>query len=241
MGPVEQPGQRGRHHASAPARRPAARLSRAEIVAVAIAIADQDGLDAVSMRRVAAGLSSGTMSLYRHVASREQLLDSMVDAVYSQMNLPARPSGQWRSDLALLARAQRRLMSAHPWAASLVGSRPPLLPGFLRSFDFALGALQAAGLEITDAAGAAATTSAFVVGFVLLEHAEREARRRTGLTREQWRARNAPLVERILASGDYPAVMRFVEHARDLDPDAAFETALRRILDGLQASLPESQ
>jgi hypothetical protein len=75
----------------------------------------------------------------------------------------------------------------------------------------------------------------------LLEHAEREARRRTGLTREQWRARNAPLVERILASGDYPAVMRFVEHARDLDPDAAFETALRRILDGLQASLPESQ
>ena len=110
---------------------------------------------AVSMRRVAAVLGSGTMSLYRHVASREQLLDLMIDSAYSGIGLPARPSGAWRHDLALLAHAQRRMMRAHPWAALLVGSRPPVLAGFLRPFEFALAALTGAGLEITDAAGAA--------------------------------------------------------------------------------------
>ena len=226
--------------AQAPTRFAAQRLSREEIVAAAVAAADRDGVDAVSMRRVAAALGSGTMSLYRHVASREQLLDLMIDSAYSGIELPARPSGAWRHDLALLAHAQRRMMRAHPWAALLVGSRPPVLAGFLRPLEFALAALTGAGLEITDAAGAAATLNAFITGFTLYEHAEEEARRRTGLTKDDWRARNAPLVKRILASSDYPAVSQFVERAQDLDPETAFETALRRILDGIQASLPSS-
>ena len=104
--------------------------------------------------------------------------------------MPARSSGAWRHDLALLAHAQRRMMRAHPWAALLVGSRPPVLAGFLRPLEFALAALTGAGLEITDAAGAAAALNAFVTGYTLYEHAEDEARRRTGLTKEDWRARN---------------------------------------------------
>ncbi|HUY51128.1 MAG TPA: TetR/AcrR family transcriptional regulator C-terminal domain-containing protein [Streptosporangiaceae bacterium] len=162
----------------------------------------------------------------------------MVDVVYSHMDLPSGPGGDWRRDMERLAHAQRRLVRADPWVTSLVGGRPPQLPGFPRSSDFALGALQAAGLDITDAAAAAATINAFITGFVLLENAEQEAKRRTGLTRELWRARNARMVERILASGDYPAVNRFVRDARDIDPDTAFRTALRRILDGIQSALP---
>ncbi len=115
-----------------------------------------------------------------------------------------------------------------------------MLAGFLRPLEFALAALTGAGLEITDAAGAAAALNAFITGFTLYEHAEEEARHRTGLTKEDWRARNAPLVKRILASSDYPAVSQFVERAQDLDPETAFEAALRRILDGIQASLPSS-
>ena len=130
------------------------------------------------------------MSLYRHVASREQLLDLMIDSAYSGIELPARPSGAWRHDLALLAHAQRRMMRAHPWAALLVGSRPPVLAGFLRPLEFALAALTGAGVEITSAAGAAAALNAFITGFTLYEHAEEEARRRTGLTKDDWRARN---------------------------------------------------
>ena len=130
-----------------------------------------------------------------------------------------------------------------PWAALLVGSRPPVLAGFLRPLEFALAVSgTGAGLEITDAARAAAALNAFTTGFTLYEHAEEEARsRRTGLRLgEDWRARNGPLAQRILASGDYPAVSQFVERAQDLDAETAFETALRRILDGIQASLSSS-
>ena len=136
------PARQRMNTAQAPTRFAAQRLSREEIVAAAIAAADRDGVDAVSMRRVAAALGSGTMSLYRHVASREQLLDLMIDSAYSGIELPARPSGAWRQRLlALLAHAQRRMMHAHPWAALLVGSRPPVLAGFLRPLEAALAAL----------------------------------------------------------------------------------------------------
>jgi AcrR family transcriptional regulator len=192
------------------------------------------------MRRVAAAVGSGTMSLYRHVAGREELLDAMLEAVYARAELPALPSGDWRQDVTLLAHAQRRLMRSRPWVAPLIGSRPPLLPSFLRSFEFSLRAFEGAGLEITEAAGAGAMIAAFVTGFALLEHAEDAARQRTGLTKEQWRLRNWPLVERLLAAGAYPTVARFVEHARDEDPDAAFDAALRRLLDGLQRSVPDA-
>jgi AcrR family transcriptional regulator len=217
---------------------PAARLSRAEIAAAAIGIADREGIDAVTMRRVAAALGSGTMSLYRHVSGRQVLLDAMLDAVYSQIELPALPSGEWRQDVALLARAQRGLMRSHPWVAPLIGGRPPLLPSFLRTFEFSLRAFEGAGLGITEAAAAGATVAAFVTGFALLEHAEDAAHRRTGLTKEQWRLQNWSVVERILAGGAYPAVARFVEQARDADPDATFESALGQLLDGVQQSLP---
>jgi Tetracyclin repressor-like, C-terminal domain len=125
---------------------------------------------------------------------------------------------------------ERRMLSAHPWVAPLVGSRPPLLPGFLRYFDASLQALLDAGLEISDAATVSATLNAFVIGYALLEHSEHEARRRTDLNKRQWRARNAPLANQILQSGHYPAVAQYVGHAPDIDPDTAFDYALTNIL-----------
>src|SRR2546425_3263482 len=92
--------------AAAPARsRPAARLRRPDIAAAGVAIADREGIDAVSMRRVAAALGAGTMSLYRHVADRGDLLDAMVEAVYAAAELPASPGVDWRPDVAPVADA----------------------------------------------------------------------------------------------------------------------------------------
>jgi hypothetical protein len=91
------------------------------------------------------------------------------------------------------------------------------------------------GLTVTDAAEASATTNAFVVGYALLEHAEQQTRHRTGLTKRQWRARNAPLVRTIMDTGNYPAVAQYVQHAKDLDPDTAFDNGLRGILDSIEA------
>ncbi|HUA47287.1 MAG TPA: TetR/AcrR family transcriptional regulator [Solirubrobacteraceae bacterium] len=223
----------GRRRGS-PLRATVPKLTRQEIVAAAIEIADRHGLDAVSMRRVASAIGSGTMSLYRHVSSRDELLDAMLDAVYSELRLADGAAKGWRRRIEHVARAQRRMLRAHPWVASLVGSRPPLLPGFLRLFQASLGALLDSGLNVTEAAGVSSTINAFVIGHALLEHAEHEARRRTGLTRRQWRARHAPLVRQILDSGDYPAIAQYVRHANDIDPDAAFDAGLTAILDGAE-------
>lgn len=218
-----------RHHRPPP-RSTVPKLSKQEIVAAAIEIADQEGLDAVSMRKVAGAIGSGTMSLYRHLPNREELLDAMLDVVYSGLELHDRSVADCRERLERIAHAQRRMLRIHPWVAALVGSRPPLLPGFLRYFEASLRTLLDAGLEITEAAAASGTINAFVVGYAMLEHSEHEARRRTGLTKRQWRARNAPLVNQILQSGDYPAVSQYVKHAQDIDADTAFNTALTSIL-----------
>ena len=157
--------------AQEPTRFAAQRLSRAEIVAAAVAIADRDGVDAVSMRRVAAALGSGTMSLYRHVASREQLLDLMIDSALFRDRAAARPGGAWHHDLALLAHAQRRMI-VHPGRparrrrAAGAGGLPRPLVRARRPDRRRAGILTQRG---------AAALDAFITGFTLYE---RERRRR---------------------------------------------------------------
>src|SRR5262245_25957268 len=98
--------------------------SRAAIAAAAVRIADAEGLDAVSMRRLAAELGAGATSLYRYVARKDDLLDLMVDAVVGEGPPPAAPSGDWRADLREIAYSTRALILRHPWAAMLLAGRP---------------------------------------------------------------------------------------------------------------------
>src|SRR3954469_13370186 len=85
-----------------------------EIVAAAVTLADEEGLDAVSLRRVATALRSGTASFYRVLDSRDELLDRMVDAVLGR-HVPPEASGDWRADLTAVARNRRGMLTAHPW------------------------------------------------------------------------------------------------------------------------------
>lgn len=110
--------------------RPAQR-SRAEITAAAIAVADADGLDAVSMRRVAAELGTGAASLYRYVETREDLLDLMTDAVGGEGPFPE-PTGDWLADLVAIGERSRVIARRHPWAAGLTITRPVLGPNGVR-------------------------------------------------------------------------------------------------------------
>ena len=109
--------------------RPAER-SRAEITAAAIEIADREGLDALSMRRVAAALGTGAASLYRYVATRDDLLDLMTDATAAEYDLTdlTAPTGHWRQDLLAIAHQARRIMHRHPWLPDLTITRPVLGP-----------------------------------------------------------------------------------------------------------------
>jgi AcrR family transcriptional regulator len=106
--------------------RPAER-SRAEITAAAIGLADREGLDALSMRRLAAELGTGAASLYRYVATREDLLDLMTDETATEFDLAA-PSGDWQADLLSIARQARNIMRRHRWLPALTITRPVLGP-----------------------------------------------------------------------------------------------------------------
>ncbi|MFB7509200.1 TetR/AcrR family transcriptional regulator [Streptomyces broussonetiae] len=110
----------------APVGRPAER-SRAEITAAAVELADREGMEAVSMRRVASVLGTGAASLYRYVATRDDLLDLMTDSTASEYSLTA-PSGDWQADLLAIARQARQIMRRHPWLPTMVMGRPTLGP-----------------------------------------------------------------------------------------------------------------
>lgn len=219
--------------------RPAPRrqaMSADRIVVRALHIADTEGLEALSMRRVAADLGSGTTSLYRHVANRDELLDLMMDAIQGA-EPPAVPTGDWRADLARVAHRLRRVLLRHPWAGTLMTTRPSLGPHHLRQMDNALAAAAQLTPDATLAANVIALLTRYVFGAVAAEVAEREVSRRTGLTEEQWRASVAPYIRDVVASGRYPQFARRVVEADELTPDDQFEFGLSCVLDGIAARL----
>ncbi|MGH2718882.1 MAG: TetR/AcrR family transcriptional regulator C-terminal domain-containing protein, partial [Actinomycetota bacterium] len=144
---------------------------------------------------------------------------------------------QWRRDAAALAHGHRHLLRSHPWITAVVGGRPPLLPSLFRVVEFSLATYERAGLNIGEAAQAAAAMSALVIGFAVLDEAERSAGARSGLTKEQWQQVHAPEVLAEVIPERYPALTRFVE-AGDVDPDTAFATAVDQLLEGIERRTP---
>src|SRR4051812_24407734 len=139
--------------------RPAARRQAPgveQFVGHAIAVADAEGLAAVSMRRIAGDLGSGTASLYRSVASRDELLELMVDAVQGERPLPP-PTGEWRTDLGNVAHGLRRVLLRHPWLSGELVGRPSLGPNGLRVAESALRAAISLTSDITAASRAVGT------------------------------------------------------------------------------------
>jgi AcrR family transcriptional regulator len=213
-------------------------LSHERIAQAAVAIADEEGIESVSMRKVAARLGAGTMSLYRYVDGKDDLLDLMVDEIHRDVACEPR-TGDWRADVTTFAREIRRLSLRHPWMACVQYStaRPSFGPSLLRLLEHYLTALDGIGLDIDAMFDTWMTVSAFVNGYVSAELAEREASRRSSLTLEQWRARIAPYVRGVMESGRYPMFTRLIMDAEDFpDPDVVFERRLGYVLDGLPAN-----
>ena len=205
-----------------------------QIVHVAIVIADTEGLSALSMRRVAADLGSGTASLYRYVDSRDELLDLMIDEARGEGRLPTL-SGDWRVDLTSVARHVRATLLRHPWLSSELTGRPALGKNSLRQYDIVLTAATALTSDITFATNVADVVLAYVFGAVANELAEIQAQRRSGLTEDQWRASVGPYIRDVIDSGAYPQFARRVLEAEDADPDQRFEFGLACVLDGVAA------
>jgi AcrR family transcriptional regulator len=190
------------------------------------------------LRRLAADLGVGAMSLYRYVPGKAELLDLMLDEVYLRMPREDWTAGGWRERLTTVAEDNRALYAAHPWAVALARARPPLGPGQLAKYEHELRALEGTGLD--DVAMDAALT--LVLGFVranALEAVESEAiRRASGLDDTAWWEANAPLLAELVDPEEYPTAVRVGEAAgaaqdAAFDPEFAYAFGLARVLDGI--------
>jgi AcrR family transcriptional regulator len=207
------------------------------IVRAALRVADAEGSEGLSMRRIADELGAGTMSLYRYLSSKEDLLDLMLDAAFGEIALPARPGDDWRADLRALARATRRMLKQHPWLGPLLTSRPPLGPNYLRWFEFSLAVLARRGVGTRVAMQVVGTLYAYVSGVVGYELGEAETSRRHGLSEARKRALAAPYLKGLLASGRFPNLARFVRQGTGRPTESAFEFGLDCVLEGLELAL----
>jgi AcrR family transcriptional regulator len=227
-----EPGRRG----------PKQRLSTDAVVHAAIALADAEGLPALSMRRVAQAVGVSPMSLYTYVPSKAELVDLMFDRVLGESADPDPGCADWRAKLAFIARERWGLSERHPWLLDLAPHRPPLGPNVLRKAEVVLMALSGMGLDYADMAMAAEALQNYVTGALHAARDARETERRSGLTDEQWFQAVAPLLEQHFDPDAYPAIARMGEAraAKARTPAerfARFEFGLERVLDGLDAFL----
>ncbi|WHT23209.1 TetR/AcrR family transcriptional regulator [Crossiella sp. CA-258035] len=154
-------GERGAKPKRAP-------LSRERVVAAALALADEKGAAGVTMRAIAGQLGVEAMSLYNHVAGREDILNGMVDAVFAEIDLPAADT-DWKQAMRARATAARAVLRRHPWAVGLLDSRRRPGPATLRHHNAVLGALRAGGFSVALAAHAFSVIDSYLYGFVLQE------------------------------------------------------------------------
>ena len=222
-----------------PARQAPAPLSRPAIVAAAIAVADADGLHAVTFRKMAAVLDAGPMRLYGYLASKDELLDLMMDEVYGEIAADdTGPDGRdWRAVLRSQAHRMRRAALRHEWFAGLLAGRPAMGPRALTFLEESYAAFDgAAGFADIDAVMVAVGTfTAYVIGAISGEIAERRAERATGMDERQWQAASGPYMMRMLATGRYPALARIVRDATHPGPDVTFGIGLESVLEGIGA------
>jgi AcrR family transcriptional regulator len=219
---------------SASARGPKRSLSVLTIVDRAIALADAGGLDAVSMRSVAAELGVGTMTLYRYIPTKAELLDLMLDRVY----LPAtEPVLGWRAGLEQMGRELWRLYATHTWVPQVDQARPVLGPNAVRALDSVMSSLRDSGLTDQEKVSATVTIESFVTSLARTANSVASAEERTAITHEEFWSSQEPTLVAAMESGQYAHMADLGEDAFDAPMEETFEFGLQRILDGIEALL----
>jgi len=217
------------------------RFTRDDIAAAAIRIADAEGFDAVSMRRLAAELDAGTMSLYHYVRTKDELLTLVVDALMGEVTLPPgqRMPGDWHEAITLIAKRTRAALSRHPWILDITDD-PNIGPNAMRHFDQSWQALASLEASFEDKFDLITVVDEYVFGFCLHE--------RNNLKDDPDDSEMIDYIGALLVEDDYPALSAMVDemglprlwsrihgHARSA---GRFDRNLARILSGFEASLP---
>ena len=203
-------------------------LSRERVMRAAVALADSSGIESLSMRKLGQELGVEAMSLYNHVANKDDILDGIVDLVFGEIALPS-GKGDWKPAMRKRAISAHEALLRHPWAPSLMQSRTRPGPATLRHHDSVLGSLRNAGFTLVMAAHAVSAIDGYVYGFALQQ---------INLPLQS-REQVAEVGESILRqlAGEYPHLAEMItDHAMKPGYDYAkeFEFGLDLILDGLQ-------
>lgn len=209
-------------------------LTRQRVVQAAIQHADSAGLDGLTMRQVAGMLQSAPMSLYRHVANRDDLIDAMIDVLFSELALPL-GSAHWKTAMRDRALSLRDLLARHRWAIGLMESRRRPGPANLRHHDAVIGKLRSAGFDISMVAHAYSVLDGYIYGFAL-------TRMNIPFDTTDEMAAMAQDMFEPLPANDYPNLAEFVtDHVMKpgYDYREEFEYGLDLILSGLEQALAE--
>jgi DNA-binding transcriptional regulator YhcF (GntR family) len=211
--------------------------TRERIVQTAIGIADAEGIAAMSLRRIAVDLDVSTMSLYRSIASKDDLLVGMMDTLMGEEPWPATPPRGWRAQLEYVARRQWRGYQRHPWLAQIVSlTRPQLAPHAMRHTEWVLRAIDGHGLDATTQLYIVLTLFGHVRGVATGLESEQQAERDTGIDIEEWMRVHDARFGAVIQSGRFPHLARLDNNADvDFDLSALFEFGLTRLLDGFGA------
>jgi AcrR family transcriptional regulator len=211
-----------------PAKTRRTRLTPERVLQQAVSIADADGLAALTIRALASRLDVKPMAIYHHVANKEEILDGIVDIVFSEIELPE-PGDDWQTGMRRRARSARTVMGRHTWAIALMETRTSPGPATLRHHNAVIGALRGAGFSIAMVAHAFALIDAFVYGFSLQEAT-------LPMSGPDDVAEIAgPMLER-MSPADYPHLVEFAtEHVMKpgYDFGEEFDFGLDLILSGL--------
>ena len=233
-----------------PTRGPKAALDLATVVRAGIELADSDGLDALSMRRVAERLEMGTMSLYTYVPGKGELLDLMVDTVYGERagETAVEPGGGLRERLEALARDQWTFFERHPWTLSIASGRSVLGPNEAESYERALSVVAELGIPARDAVAIIDAVSMFVRGAARDAAEAAGAEAATGQTELEWWTERDALLNEVMTPERFPTLSRLAaDGGFDVPPDTEnynvrfimddFEFGLQRLLDGIERDL----
>jgi AcrR family transcriptional regulator len=216
-------------------------LGRDQIIRAAIAIADAEGLEAVTMRRVAQRLNTGAMSLYRHVPDKEALVSMMIETILgdAMAGQPLPRTEDWRYALREMARATWRLSRQHRWYPEASIAQPPLSPNGVAGLEHALAVFDPYGVDIMTRMQYVGAVHHLALHAALNRFIEEEAQRRLGVTEEEAYRRAAPVMSKIMATGQYPHVAEFVTAIQHVtgDEESWILASVDLILDGIESRL----
>ncbi|MGY0024566.1 TetR/AcrR family transcriptional regulator [Streptomyces sp. cg35] len=214
-------------------------LSRDQIVVEAVRLLDEEGLEALSMRKLGTRLNAGATSLYTHVSNKDELIELVVDAIYEEVTVPAlEPGGDWRAAVIECARSLRAMILRHPWTASVFGQvgLAYLGPNMMRLFEEMLILFEKAGFTLEDGDNASSAIFSYAVGMATSEAAWLSMVARSGKSEQEWVDHLLPAAER--AVQDYPRLKERYEAQRRVPVDDSrkdkFADGLDCLLDGLE-------